>query len=177
MVIIGFTSTISSILSKSMYFSLKTKRFRWMTRIFGSEYISVCFETFRRLRQLSQESSSVSGSLSSSKNLLRHWSNVTLFKFSGLGRFMIDPAAPPAIKLWDLCALLRLMTRFYWLDSSPRGSERISSVSYLCFGLLQERHVMQSPMIPWNISVIMDLSRSSSDCFTARKYSFLSTRD
>ena len=142
-----------------------------MTSILGSEQISVYFDTFLRLRQFSQDSSSVSGNFSSSKYLLRHSSKVTLFKFSGLTRFTV----PIVCRLCDLVWLLRLYDLCYCVDSSPSGRDNMSSVSYLYFGFWHERQVMQSPTIPWNISVMIDWSRSSSAYFTALKYSFLST--
>ena len=172
MVKIGLISTISSIFAKSMYLSLNMNRFRCITSILGSEQISVYFETFLLLRQLSHERSSVSGNFSSSKNLLRHSSNVTLFKLSVFIRFMV----PMVYRLYDLVWLLRLYDLCCCVDSSPRGKDKMSSVSYLYFGFWHDRQVMQSPTMPWNISVIIDWSRSSKDYFTALKYSFLSTR-
>ena len=142
----GLISTISSIFAKSIYFSLKTNRLRCMTRILGSKNISVCLDTFLRFRQLSQESSSVSGNFSSSKNLFKHSSNVTLFRFSFAG--LVRLIAPAAVKLWDLWALRRLKDLYYCLDSSPSGNDNINSVSYLYLGFWHDKHVMQSPTIP-----------------------------
>ena len=58
-----------------------------------------------------------------------------------------------------------------------KGSDKISSVSNLYLGFLQFLHVIQSPTMPWYMSVTIDLSLSSNYRLISLKYLSLSILD